>query len=156
MWAATALSEEFAAAVAFVGISNQVSKFGTGDIPYEMYYVHALSGLWDDGMGRLERSPVYHAGNAKTPILIMGGDKDPRVHPSQSLEMYRNIKLRTDTPVRLVIYPGEVHGNRNSAARYDYSIRTKRWMDHYLKGPGGEPPPYEIDHAARMEKANGE
>ena len=151
MWGATALSEEFAAAVAFVGISNQTSKFGTGDIPYEMYYVHSLRWPWEDWLGMLQRSPVYHAGNAKTPLLIMGGDQDPRVHPSQSLEMYRHIKLRTDTPVRLVIYPGEVHGNRNSAARYDYSLRSKRWMDHYLKGPGGEPPPYEIDHASRME-----
>jgi dipeptidyl aminopeptidase/acylaminoacyl peptidase len=156
MWAATALSEEFAAAVAFVGISNQTSKFGTGDIPYEMYYVHSLAWPWDDWMWMLERSPVYHADKAKTPLLIMGGDKDPRVHPSQSLEMYRHIKIRTDTPVRLVIYPGEVHGNRNSAARYDYSIRSKRWLDHYLKGPGGEPPPWEIDHASRMEEANAE
>jgi dipeptidyl aminopeptidase/acylaminoacyl peptidase len=155
MWGATALSEEFAAAVAFVGISNQTSKFGTGDIPYEMYYVHSLSWPWDDWMWMLERSPIYHAGNTKTPLLIMGGDKDPRVHPSQSLEMYRHVKLRTDTPVRLVIYPGEVHGNRNSAARYDYSLRSKRWMDHYLKGPGGEPPPYELDHAARMKALNG-
>lgn len=153
MWAATALSEEFAAAVAFVGISNQVSKFGTGDIPYEMYNVHSLAWPWEDWMWMLERSPVYHAGEAETPLLIMGGDKDPRVHPSQSLEMYRHVKLRTDTPVRLVIYPGEVHGNRNSAARYDYSLRSKRWMDHYLKGPGGDPPPYQIDHAARLEEA---
>lgn len=153
MWGATALSDEFAAAVAFVGISNQVSKFGTGDIPYEMFYVHSLAWPWDDWMWMLRRSPIYHAGNAKTPLLIMGGDKDPRVHPSQSLEMYRHIKLRTDTPVRLVIYPGEVHGNRNSAARYDYSLRSKRWMDHYLKGPGGEPPPYDLGHAARMETA---
>ena len=156
MWGATALSEEFTAAVAFVGISNQTSKFGTGDIPYEMYYVHSLAWPWEDWLGMLQRSPIYHAGNAKTPLLIMGGDKDPRVHPSQSLEMYRNIKLRTDTPVRLVIYPGEVHGNRNSAARYDYSLRSKRWMDHYLKGSGGEPPPYKIDHASRMEAVNGE
>jgi len=154
MWGATALSEEFAAAVAFVGISNQTSKFGTGDIPYEMYYVHSLAWPWEDWMWMLQRSPVYHAGNAQTPLLIMGGDKDPRVHPGQSLEMYRHVKLRTDTPVRLVIYPGEVHGNRNSAARYDYSLRSKRWMDHYLKGPGGEPPPYELDHAARMEALN--
>ena len=65
--------------------------------------------------------------------------------------MYRYVKLRTDTPVRLVIYPGEPHGNRNTAARYDYSLRLMRWMDHYLKGPGGEPPPYELDHAARLE-----
>jgi dipeptidyl aminopeptidase/acylaminoacyl peptidase len=150
MWSASALTEEYAAAVAFVGISNHLSKFGTGDIPYEMYNAHALAWPWDDWMWLLKRSPVYHAGNTKTPLLIMGGDKDPRVHPGQSLEMYRSIKIRTNTPVRLVIYPGEVHGNRNTAARYDYSLRLMRWMDHYLKGPGGEAPPYELDHAERL------
>lgn len=152
MWSASALTEEYAAAVAFVGISNQISKFGTGDIPYEMYNVHSLAWPWDDWMWLLKRSPVYHAGKTKTPLLIMGGDKDPRVHPGQSLEMYRFVKIRTDTPVRLVIYPGEQHGNRNTAARYDYSLRLMRWMDHYLKGDGGEPPPYELDHAARLEE----
>ena len=151
MWSASALTEEYAAAVAFVGISNQISKFGTGDIPYEMYNVHSLAWPWDDWMWMLERSPIYHAGKTKTPLLIMGGDKDPRVHPGQSLEMYRFVKLRTDTPVRLVINPGEVHGNRNTAARYDYSLRLMRWMDHYLKGPGGEPPPYELNHAEKLE-----
>lgn len=150
MWAASALTEEFAASVAFVGISNQLSKFGTGDIPYEMYHVHARAWPWDDWMWMLQRSPVFHAGKTKTPLLIMGGDQDPRVHPGQSLEMYRFVKLRTDTPVRLVIYPGEVHGNRNTAARYDYALRVTQWMDHYLKGPGGEPPPYELPHAERL------
>ena len=154
MWSASALSDEYAAAVAFVGISNQISKFGTGDIPYEMYNMHSLAWPWEDWMWMLQRSPVYHAGKTKTPLLIMGGDKDPRVHPSQSIEMYRNVKIRTDTPVRLVVYPGEQHGNRNSAARYDYSLRLKRWMDHYLKGPGGEPPPWDIDHAGRMAEIN--
>lgn len=151
MWSATALSEEYAASVAFVGISNQVSKFGTGDIPYEMYNVHSRAWPWEDWLWMLKRSPVYHADKAKTPLLIMHGDQDPRVHPSQSLEMYRHIKLRTDTPVRLVFYPGEGHGNRNTAAQYDYALRLTRWMDHYLKGPGGKPPPYEIDHAAGLE-----
>lgn len=150
LWSASALTEEYAAAVAFVGISNQISKFGTGDIPYEMYHVHSRVWPWDDWMWMLERSPVFHAGKTKTPLLIMTGDSDPRVHPSQSLEMYRSVKIRTETPVRLVFYPDEGHGNRNSAAQYDYSIRLKRWMDHYLKGPGGEAPPYEIDHAAKL------
>lgn len=151
MWSASALTEEYAAAVASVGISDQISKFGTGDIPYEMYNVHALAWPWDDWQWLLERSPIYHAGKTKTPLLIMGGDKDPRVHPSQSLEMYRFVKIRTDTPVRLVIYPDEVHGNQNTAAQYDFSLRLMRWMDHYLKGTGGEPPPYELNHADRLE-----
>jgi len=151
MWSASALTEEYAAAVAFVGISDQISKFGTGDIPYEMYNAHSQAWPWDDWMWMLERSPIYHANKTRTPLLIMGGDTDPRVHPSQSLEMFRFVKLRTDTPVRLVIYPGEVHGNRNTAAQYDYSLRLMRWMNHYLKGPGGEPPPYALDHATRLE-----
>lgn len=153
MWAASALSEEFAAAVAFVGISNQISKFGTGDIPREMYNVHSRTWPWDDWMWMLKRSPIYHADKTRTPLLIMAGDKDPRVHPSQSLEMYRNVKLRTDTPVRLVFYPGEVHGNRNTAARYDYALRLQRWMDFYLKGAAKGLPAYEIDHAAALEAA---
>ena len=151
MWSASALTEEYAAAVAFVGISDQISKFGTGDIPYEMRNVHALAWPWNDWMWLLKRSPIYHAGKTKTPLLIMGGDQDPRVHPGQSLEMYRFVKIRTDTPVRLVIYPGEQHGNRNTAAQYDYSLRLMRWMDHYLKGEGGAPPPYELGHAERLE-----
>ncbi len=156
MWAASALSDEFAAAVAFVGISNQLSKFGTGDIPYEMYHVHSRAWPWEDWMWMLRRSPVYHAGKTRTPLLIMGGDKDPRVHPSQSLEMYRHVKLRTDTPVRLVIYPGEEHGNKHTAAQYDYALRFERWMNHYLRGPGGEPPAYELDHLTRLESAGSE
>jgi len=46
-----------------------------------------------------------------------------------------------------VLYPGEGHGNRRAASRYDYSLRLMRWMDHYLKGSGGEPPPYELEYA---------
>lgn len=156
MWSASALSEEYAAAVAFVGISNQVSKFGTGDIPWEMYNVHSRVWPWDDWMWMLERSPVFHAGKTRTPLLLMHGDSDPRVHPAQSLEMYRFVKVQTDTPIRLVFYPGEGHGNRNAAAQYDYALRLVRWMDHYLKGPGGEPPPYELDHASRLAEVTAE
>lgn len=153
MWAASALSEEFAASVAFVGISNQLSKFGTGDIPKEMYNVHARTWPWDDWMWMLKRSPVYHAGSTQTPLLIMAGDKDPRVHPSQSLEMYRNVKLRTDTPVRLVFYPGEGHGNRNTAAQYDYSLRLNRWMQHFLIDEADELPDYELGHADKLDQS---
>jgi len=133
MWGATAQSEHFAASVAFVGISNQISKFGTSDIPNEMHLVHSLKWPWEDNwMNLLERSPIYHAGKSTTPTLIMHGEKDTRVHPSQSMELYRSMKVRTDTPVRLVFYPEEGHGNRKAASRLDYAYRFMRWMDTYL------------------------
>jgi dipeptidyl aminopeptidase/acylaminoacyl peptidase len=154
MWAASALTEHFAASVAFVGISDQISKFGTTNIPKEMFNVHARAWPWDDWMWMLERSPIYYAGQVKTPLLIMHGADDPRVHPAQSLEMYRHVKVRTDTPVRLVWYPGEGHGNSKTAARYDYALRLERWMNHFLRGEGEDLPPYEIDHAARLKSEN--
>jgi len=133
-WAATAQSEEFAAGVMFVGISNQVSKFGTTDIPHEMRNVHALAWPWDDWQGMLEISPIYYTDHAETPLLIMHGTEDQRVPPGQALELYRAIKVRKpDTPVRLVLYPGEGHGNTQAAARYDYSLRMLQWFDTYLK-----------------------
>lgn len=133
-WGATFYSAEYAASVMFVGISNQVSKFGTGDIPYEMYNVHSRKWPWDDWQAMLEVSPIYHVDKAETPILIMHGDSDTRVDPGQSFELYRSIKIRKpDTPVRMVLYPGEGHGNRRAGSRYDYSLRMMEWFDTYLK-----------------------
>ena len=47
---------------------------------------------------------------------------------------------------------GEGHGNRRAASRYDYSRRMMRWMDHYLKGPGGAPPPVRIDYGLDVDE----
>ncbi len=132
-WGATAHSAEYAASVMFVGISNQVSKFGTGDIPYEMYNVHSRKWPWDDWQAMLEVSPIFHVDKAETPILIMHGDSDTRVDPGQSFELYRSLKIRKpETPVRFVLYPGEGHGNRRAGSRYDYSLRMLEWFDTYL------------------------
>jgi dipeptidyl aminopeptidase/acylaminoacyl peptidase len=131
-WMATRYTDRFAAGVMFVGISDNISKWGTSDIPEELYLVHARERIWEDYMDFLERSPIYHAGEAETPLLIVHGAEDTRVHPSQSMEMYRHLKTRTDTPVRLVYYPGEGHGNRSATAQLDYNIRLMRWFDRFL------------------------
>ncbi|CAM4138935.1 S9 family peptidase [Pseudoalteromonas ostreae] len=148
-WGATKLTEHFAASVMFVGITNQLSKFGTTDISNEMNLVHARSYPWDKWQWYLERSPIYWAGQSKTPLLIMHGKDDPRVHPAQSMELYRYMKVQ-GKDVRLVYYPGEGHGNRKVAAQYDYSLRLMRWMDNYLIDGNKDMPAFEIDHAAKL------
>jgi dipeptidyl aminopeptidase/acylaminoacyl peptidase len=145
-WCSTRYSERFAAGVMFVGIGDKVSKVGTTDIPDEEYYVHALKRPWEDWNFLLERSPIYYADKSKTPLLILHGKDDPRVNVGQSRELYRHLKLRGQAPVRLVLYPGEGHGNRKANSRYDYNLRMLQWMEHYLKGPGGAPPPFEISY----------
>ena len=132
-WAATRFTDRFAAAVVFVGISDQVSKRLTTDIPYEDYFVHW--GIWTYENEDLvwERSPARYVKNSKTPTLILGGKEDTRVHPSQSLELYGGLKLHGIAPVRLVRYPGEGHGNRTNTSRLDYNLRTMRWFEYYLQ-----------------------
>lgn len=149
-WAATALTEHFAASVMFVGISDNISKFGTTDIAKEMHAVHARSYPWEKWQWYLERSPIYHAEKARTPILIMHGKEDTRVHPSQSMELYRYLKTHGNVPVRLVLYPGEGHGNRRAAAQLDYSMRLMRWMQNFLIDGNKEAPAHDLPHADQL------
>lgn len=151
-WGATYYSERFAASVMFVGISDKISKVGTSDIPNELFLVHDRHWPWESWQLMLERSPIYHAHKGRTPLLIMHGEEDTRVHPSQSMELHRVLKTLGKTPVRLVLYPGEGHGNRRSASRLDYNLRMMRWMTQYLQGEGGEPPPTRIDYPRPKEE----
>ena len=145
---ATQHSERFAAAIPFVGVSNQISKRSLTDIPYEDYYVHWRIWTQDDPLLIYDRSPIKYVRNNQTPTLILHGKEDPRVHPTQSLELYRELKMHGKAPVRLVWYPGEGHGNRQNPAQLDFALRTLRWFDYYLKGnpAPGEMPPMEVDY----------
>lgn len=145
---ATKYSEYFAAAIPFVGVTNQLSKVNLTDIPYEIYQVHWTIWPNDDPELFYDRSPVKYSSNNKTPTLILHGKEDTRVHPSQSLELYRQLKLHGNAPVRLVWYPGEGHGNKNTQSQLDFNLRTMRWFNHYLKGEGEqeELPPLEVNY----------
>ena len=147
-WCATKYSDRFAAAVMGFGMSDLLSMLGTSDIPDEHYCVHHEMHPWEDWQLFLERSPIFHAPKSKTPLLILGGKADPRVPPTQSIELYRYLKMLNHRAVRLVLYPGEGHGNARAASRLDYHLRLLQWFDHYLNGPGGAPPPMELDYKA--------
>ena len=132
-WFATYYTEKVKAVCMFVGISDLVSKRGTTDIPYEELYVHSgkkLEQMWQQS---LERSPIYYAQQSKTATLIAGGAADTRVHPSQSLELFRRMKMNGHPAVRLVQYPGERHGNSKQPGRIDYLYRHLQWYDWYVK-----------------------
>jgi dipeptidyl aminopeptidase/acylaminoacyl peptidase len=135
-WMSTYYSDRFAAGVMNVGISNNISKWGTSDIPNELYLVHSREWLWENNWQKyLERSPIYHVDRAQTPLLIMHGAEDTRVHPGQSIELYRHLVVRRpEVPVRLILYPGEGHGNIRSASRLDYTLRMIQWFDAFLQG----------------------
>jgi dipeptidyl aminopeptidase/acylaminoacyl peptidase len=55
------------------------------------------------------QSPLSAIVNVKTPTLILVGERDVRVPPSQSIELYRALKSN-GVPTRLYIAPREPHG----------------------------------------------
>jgi dipeptidyl aminopeptidase/acylaminoacyl peptidase len=144
-WLSTVYTDRFRAGVMFVGISNKISKGMTTEIPVEDIMVHARFDPYTRWQFSLERSPLYHVEKCRTPLLISGGTADSRVHPSQSLQFYRALKLINKVPVRYVRYPGEEHGNRRAAARDDYARRLMRWMDHFVVEGNTELPPWDLD-----------
>ena len=143
-WCATKFSERFRAGVMRVGISNTLTKSFTTDIPVENKLSHTGEYPWKRWSFTLERSPLYHVQEAKTPLLIAHGREDTRVHPSQSLQLYRALKLLGRTPVRYVRYPGEGHGYRRRASQDDYLRRMMRWMDHFVVANKTTLPPWDL------------
>ncbi|KPK01663.1 MAG: hypothetical protein AMS20_13200, partial [Gemmatimonas sp. SG8_28] len=150
-WAATRQTQHFAAAVSFVPIAHVATKWLTTDIPWEYYFVHYQE-RWPHEQWRYleDRSPLTYAQDCRTPLLLLGGTDDPRVHPSQPFMLYRAVEAATDTPVRYVRYPGEGHGNASNVYRYDYLVRSLRWFNAYLR-PQAErsdaPPPLDLDYS---------
>jgi dipeptidyl aminopeptidase/acylaminoacyl peptidase len=149
-WFATYYTRYVKAVCMFVGIANNISKRGTTDIPWEERYVHSGKPLEEQWQMDLERSPVYWAHQSKTATLIYGGAADTRVHPSQSIELFRRMKMNGHPAVRLVQYPGEGHGNSNQVGRIDVLFRQMGWLDWYVKDLqplDGPLPPLDIsDH----------
>lgn len=157
-WFASYYTKKVRAVCMFVGISDLISKRGTTDIPYEELFVHSGKKLEDMWQQSLKGSPIYYAHQSKTAVLIYGGTADTRVHPSQSLEFYRRLKMNDHPAVRLVRYPGEKHGNQNQTGQMDVLYRILDWYDWYvrdLKPLDGPMPPLDISEKYGIELPGG-
>lgn len=128
-WAITQ-TNRFKAAVAGAAITNWTSFHGTSylsawdELHYEANpYEH--NGKYD------KFSPMRHIEKAKTPTLILHGQKDGDVPVSQGHELYRALKERgIDT--ELVIYPREPHAVTETPHVKDLITRVCDWFVKYV------------------------
>ena len=73
-------------------------------------------------------SPIAHAGNVKTPLLMMVGDADRRVPMTQGIDYYKLLKAR-GVNTRLLVYPENRHSLANTlAAESDSWVNSALWM----------------------------
>jgi dipeptidyl aminopeptidase/acylaminoacyl peptidase len=128
-------TRRFKAAAVGAGITNLVSMWGTNDIP-SVLDDYFGGPHWAESQGYLGRSAMYHVKNAATPTLILHGEKDDRVPPSQGYEL-RNALKRRGVPVEMVIYPRTPHGPQEPKFVLDIMKRHLGWVERFLPRVAG-------------------
>ena len=132
MWAVTQ-TNRFKAAVSGAGISNWLSYTGENGIsewmvPFFGATAYENKAVYD------RSSPINYIDHARTPTLLVVGERDAECPAPQSFEFWRGLQ-HAGVATQLIVYPDEGHHFVTPAHVRDVRERTVRWMDTYLKGP---------------------
>ncbi len=128
-------TDRFRAAIVQRGCSNWASFYGASDIGW--YFAPALldaGAPWEDPSRYEEMSPLYAAGNIRTPTLIIHSLEDYRCPVDQALQLYTALTVRR-VPSRLALFPGENHDLSRTGSARRRIARLKEmlgWLDKYL------------------------
>ncbi|MFY9529317.1 MAG: S9 family peptidase [Candidatus Acidiferrales bacterium] len=129
MWGVTQ-TNRFKAAVAGAGLANYQSYYGQNGIDQWMIPYFGAS-VYDDPAVYARSSPITFIKKARTPTLIVVGDRDGECPPPQSYEFWHALKT-LGVPTEFVIYPNEGHEFANPAHSRDVIERTAAWFNRYL------------------------
>lgn len=102
-------TNRFKAAITHRSISNWISFWGVSDIgPTFMESEFGVDSLWNGFDFMWERSPLKHAQNIETPILICHSEHDLRCPMEQAEQFYLALKW-LDKPAELLRHPRSNH-----------------------------------------------
>ncbi len=126
-------TNRFKAIVAGAGISNLQSYAGQNHITKWMFDYFGAT-VYDDPAAYAKSSPMTYIKNAKTPTLILVGERDGECPPPQSYEFWAGLKA-VGVKTQFVIYPGEGHGIRDPEHQKDMNQRIEEWFRVHLLQP---------------------
>lgn len=125
-------TDRFRSAIVGAAVTNLASFTGTADIP-EFARSYFRSWPWEDPSVYVERSALFHAGNVRTPTLVVHGDKDDRVPVSQGWEFYNALKA-VGVATELLILPRQTHGIREPNLLRTCHERFLLWTETHTRG----------------------
>ena len=133
--ALTTYPDLWAAGVDIVGIANFVTFLeNTG--PWRRKLREAEYGsLEADGDFLREISPIHHADQIVTPLMVVHGANDPRVPLNEAEQIVANLQRR-GYPVEYLVFPDEGHGIAKLKNRLVAYPAIGDFLDRYL-GTGG-------------------
>ena len=130
MWAVTQ-TRRFRAAVAGAGLSNWLSYTGENGISEWMVPYFGAT-VYEDPAVYAKSSPMNFITHARTPMLIVVGERDAECPAPQSFEYWRGLE-HDGVKTQLVVYPDEGHHFANPVHQADVLRRSLAWFDEYLK-----------------------
>ena len=127
-------TQRFHAAVAGAGIADYTSFYG--ETFFTTFTLSLFGGTpYDDPAIYTKLSATSFIKQAKTPTLVVVGERDQGSTPEQSLEFWRGLRT-VGTPTQLVVYPGEGH-HFDKKDSNDTLRRSAEWFAKYMPAPQG-------------------
>jgi dipeptidyl aminopeptidase/acylaminoacyl peptidase len=123
-------TQRFKAAVAGAGISDWKSYYGENSIDQWMIPYFGAS-VYDDPAVYAKSSAIDFIKQAKTPTLVVVGDRDGECPAPQSYEFWHALRDE-NVPAQLVVYANEGHGFVDPAHRRDVMDRAVSWFAKYM------------------------
>ncbi len=78
-------------------------------------------------------SPLFHASNIQTPLMVLQGANDPRVLQVESDEIVEAVR-KNHVPVEYLVFEDEGHGFRKKENQHKGYSAILAFLDEYLKG----------------------
>ncbi len=142
----------FAAGASYYGVAD-AGALARHTHKFESHYSDGLIGPWPQARALYEeRSPLFHADQLSTPLILFQGLEDRVVPPEQSEVMAASLREQ-GIPFAYVAYEGEQHGFRKS----ENIRRTAEAELSFLAAvlgfrPADHLPPLDIENAGALDR----
>lgn len=134
LMALTKYPDLWAAGVSSVGVVNLKTLWETTTGTLRLLLLRELGRPEENEALYYERSPINFIESIRAPLLVLQGERDPRV-PLSEFEQIKERLTSLGKTFEYKVYEGEGHGYRREENRLDSLKRTLEFFIKYLKAP---------------------
>jgi dipeptidyl aminopeptidase/acylaminoacyl peptidase len=102
---------------------------------------------WENQQALINQAPATFANNFKTPMLIIHGEHDYRVDPSQGFAMFQVLQAK-HIPSKLIVFEEENHWVLKPADNIFWYHNVLDWLDEWVK-------PERADYQRHLQASSG-